>query len=77
MRAAGALRHEVIFMVQDDGPVELDRVPVASDDKRVVSDAGVVGLVAMLAVRLGFEFLVSLFVRLRRDRPGAATLGAG
>ena len=41
-------------MVQDDGPVGLDRVEVVFDDDRVVSDAGVV-LVATLAGRLGIE----------------------
>jgi hypothetical protein len=61
-------------MVQDDGPVGLDGVEVVFDDERVVSDAGVV-LVATLAGRLGIEALVGQFVRLRRDRPGAANAG--
>jgi hypothetical protein len=61
-------------MVQDDEPVGLDGVGVVFDDDRVVSDAGI-ALVATLAGRLGIEGLVSLFVRLRRDRPGAANAG--
>jgi Transposase DDE domain group 1 len=61
-------------MVQDDEPVGLDGVQVVFDDDRVVSDAGVM-LVATLAGRLGVEGLVSRFVRLRRDRPGAANAG--
>ena len=40
----------------------------------VVSDAGI-ALVATLAGRLGIERLVGQFVRLRRDRPGAANAG--
>jgi hypothetical protein len=54
---------EVIFMVQDDGQVGLDRVEVTFDDRRAVSDAGVV-LVAMLASRLGVGVLADRFVRL-------------
>jgi DDE family transposase len=61
-------------MVQVDGPVGLDCVRVAFDDRRAVSDAGVV-LVATLAERLGIERLTQRFVRLRRDRPGAASAG--
>jgi hypothetical protein len=61
-------------MVQDDEPVGLDGVGVVFDDERVVSDAGIV-LVATLAGRLGLEALVDRFVRLRRDRPGAANAG--
>ena len=61
-------------MVHDDGPVGLDGVGVEFDDERVVSDAGVV-VVATLAGRLGIECLVGRFVRLRRDRPGAANAG--
>jgi hypothetical protein len=61
-------------MVQDDEPVGLDGVRVEFDDERVVSDAGIV-LVATLAGRLGIEGLVGRFVRLRRDRPGAANAG--
>jgi hypothetical protein len=61
-------------VVQDDGPVGLDRVRVAFDDERVVSDAGVM-LVATLAGRLGIEALAAKLVRLRRDRPGAANAG--
>ncbi len=61
-------------MVQDDGPVGLDRVRVDFDDERVVCDAGVM-LVATLAQRLGIEALAARLVRLRRDRPGAANAG--
>ena len=61
-------------MVQDDEAVGLDAVQVAFDDERVVSDAGIV-LVATLAGRLGIERLIGQFVRLRRDRPGAANAG--
>jgi hypothetical protein len=48
------LRQEVIFMVQDDGLVGLDRVDVVFDDSRAVSDAGIV-LVVALAARSGIE----------------------
>ncbi len=61
-------------MVHDDGPVGLDGVQVVFDDERMVSDAGI-ALVATLAARLGIEALVGRFVRLRRDRPGAANAG--
>ena len=61
-------------MVQDDEPVGLDGLRVCFDDDRVVSDAGI-ALVATLAGRLGIERLVGRFVRLRRDRPGAANAG--
>jgi hypothetical protein len=61
-------------MVHDDGPVGLDGVEVSFDDERVVSDAGI-ALVATLAGRLGIEGLVGRFVRLPRDRPGAANAG--
>ncbi len=61
-------------MVQDDEPVGLDGVRVVFDDERVVADAGI-ALVATLVGRLGIERLVSRFVRLRRDRPGAANAG--
>lgn len=61
-------------MVQHDEPVGLDGVRVIFDDDRVVCDAGI-ALVATLAGRLGVEGLVSRFVRLRRDRPGAANAG--
>jgi len=44
------------------------------DDKKVVSDAGVM-LVATLVRRLGVEALAQQLVRLRRDRPGAANAG--
>lgn len=61
-------------MVQDDGPVGLDRLKVAFDDVRVVSGAGV-ALVATLAQRLGLEALAGEVVRLRRELPGAANAG--
>src|SRR5215218_2848112 len=61
-------------MVHDDGPVGLDGVEVIFDDERVVSDAGI-ALVATLAQRLGIQALATDFVRLRRDRPGAANAG--
>jgi Transposase DDE domain group 1 len=61
-------------MVQDDGPVGLDGVRVEFDDERVVSDAGI-ALLATLAERLGIEALAGRLVRLRRDRPGAASAG--
>jgi hypothetical protein len=60
-------------MVQDDGPVGLDRVGVEFDDRRAVADAGIV-LVATLARRLGIEALAQRFVRLG-DRVGAANAG--
>jgi hypothetical protein len=49
-------------------------VRVRFDDERVVSDGGI-ALVATLAGRLGIERLAERFVRLRRDRPGAASAG--
>jgi hypothetical protein len=61
-------------MVNDEEPVGLDGVRIVFDDEKVVSDAGI-ALVAMLAGRLGIERLVTEFVRLRRDRPGAANAG--
>src|SRR5947209_7050375 len=61
-------------MVHEDEPVGLDGVQVTFDDERVVSDAGI-ALVASLAGRLGIERLVGRFVRLRRERPGAANAG--
>jgi hypothetical protein len=60
-------------MVQDGGPVGLDRVRVVFDDRRAVSDAGIV-LVAMLAERLGIAALAARFVRLG-ERVGAANTG--
>jgi len=60
-------------MVQDDGPVGLDRVRVSFDDRRAVADAGIV-LVATLAARLGIEALADRFVRLG-ERVGAAHAG--
>ena len=60
-------------MVQDDGPVGLDRVQVVFDNRRAVSDAGVV-LVATLAGRLGIAALAGRFVRLG-ERIGAANAG--
>ena len=61
-------------MVHDDGPVGLDGVQVAFDDRRAVADAGVV-LPATLAGRLRIETLVNATVDLG-DRPGAANPGA-
>jgi Transposase DDE domain group 1 len=61
-------------MVQDDGPLGLDRVGVVFDDERAVSDAGVM-LVATLARRLGIEALAQRLLSLRADRPGAANAG--
>ena len=61
-------------MVHDDGPVGLDGIAVCFDDERVVADAGI-ALVATLSERLGIEALVDRCVRLRRDRPGAASAG--
>ena len=60
--------------VHDDGPAGPEGVRVVFDDERVVSDAGI-ALVATLAGRLAIERLVSRFVRLGRDRPGAANAG--
>jgi hypothetical protein len=60
-------------MVQDDGPVGLDRVRVCFDDGRAVADAGI-ALIATLAARLGIEALGDRFVRLG-DRAGAANAG--
>jgi hypothetical protein len=67
------LRQEVIFVVQDDGPVGLDLVRVVFDDRRAVADAGIL-LCASLAARLGIEALVARFVRLG-PRMGAANAG--
>jgi len=72
--AAGALRQEVTFVVQDDKPVGLDGMQVEFDDERVVCDAGI-AVVATLALRLGVEASAADLVRLRRDRPGAANVG--
>jgi hypothetical protein len=60
-------------VVQDDGPVGLDGVRVLFDDRRAVSDAGIV-LVATLAARLGIEALAQRFVCLG-ERVGAANAG--
>jgi hypothetical protein len=60
-------------MVQDDGPFGLDRVQVVFDDRRAVSDAGIV-LVATLSERLGIAALAARFVRLGA-RAGAANAG--
>jgi Transposase DDE domain group 1 len=68
------LRQEVTFMVQDDEPLGLDGLQVEFDDERVVCDAGVM-LVGALVARLGIEALAGQLVRLRRDRPGAASAG--
>ncbi len=62
------------MLVHDDGPVGLDRVRVAFDDERMVSDAGI-ALAATLAQRLGIEGLVDRFVLLRPGRPGARNAG--
>jgi hypothetical protein len=60
-------------MVQDGGLAGLDGVGVAFDDRRAVSDAGIM-LVATLAARLGVEALAGRLVRLG-DRVGAANAG--
>ncbi len=60
-------------MVQDDGPVGLDRVRVVFDDQRAVSDAGIV-LVAALVERLGIAALAARLVRLG-EGVGAANAG--
>ncbi len=60
-------------MVQHDGPVGPDRVDVVFDDRRAVSDAGIV-LIATLAARLGIESLAQRFIRLG-ERAGAANAG--
>jgi len=60
--------------VDDAGPVGLDRVEVAFDDERVVSDAGIM-LLATLTERLGVQRLVDETVLLPRDRPGAVNAG--
>jgi Transposase DDE domain group 1 len=69
-----ARRQEVTLRVDDAGPVGLDRVEVAFDDEKVVSDAGI-ALVATLASRLGIERLVDRMVLLPADRPGAVNAG--
>jgi hypothetical protein len=61
-------------MVQDGGPVGLDRVRVRFDDRRAVAHAGIV-VAATLAARLGIEALVDRFVRLG-GRVGAANAGS-
>lgn len=60
-------------MVQDDGRVGLERVEVVFDDRRAVSDAGVV-LVATVAERLGIATLADRLVRLGTVA-GAANAG--
>jgi hypothetical protein len=60
-------------MVHDDGPAGLDRVQVAFDDERAVSDAGIV-LLTTLAARLGIAALVDRCVRLG---PCAGAANAG
>jgi hypothetical protein len=60
-------------MVQDDGRVGLDRVGVVFDDRRAVSDGGVV-LVATVAGRLGIGVLADRLVRLG-GVAGAANAG--
>jgi Transposase DDE domain group 1 len=69
-----ARRQEVTLRVDDAGPVGLDRVDVAFDDEKVVSDAGI-ALVATLVARLGIERLVDRMVLLPRERPGAVNAG--
>jgi hypothetical protein len=54
--------------------VKLDRVGVAFDDERLVSDAGLL-LPATLAGRFGLERLVNETVRLGEGVPGAALPG--
>jgi hypothetical protein len=61
-------------LVQHDGLCGLDGVEVGFDDERAVAHAGV-GLVAVLAGRLGLEALVDDAVELG-DRPGAGNEGA-
>jgi Transposase DDE domain group 1 len=62
-------------MVNDQGAaVKLDRVGVAFDDERLVSDAGLL-LPATLAGRFGLERLVNETVRLGEGVPGAALPG--
>jgi len=62
-------------MVNDQQPaVKLEALRVACDDERLISDAGI-ALVGTLAGRLGIEGLVSRFVSLRAERPGAANAG--
>jgi hypothetical protein len=62
-------------MVNDQGAaVKLDRVGVAFDDERLVSDAGLL-LPATLAGRFGLERLVNETVRLGDGVPGAALPG--
>lgn len=61
-------------MVHEKERVVLDRVQVAFDDERLVSEAGI-ALVATLAERLGIEALVERCVRLCPDRPGARNAG--
>jgi hypothetical protein len=51
-------------MVHEEEQVAVDRVSVAFDDERAVSDAGVM-LVATLAERLGIEALAGRLVQLR------------
>jgi hypothetical protein len=61
-------------MVHEEERVVLDRLEVAFDDERLVSEAGI-ALVATLAERLGIERLAERFVCLRSDRPGARNAG--
>jgi hypothetical protein len=60
-------------MVQDDGRVGLDRLEVVFDDRRAVSDAGVV-LIATVAERLRIGMLADRMVRLGTVA-GAANAG--
>ena len=50
--------------MKHEGPVGLDSVRVAFDERRAVADAGIV-LMATLAARLGIERLVDRVVNLR------------
>ncbi len=59
-------------MVQDDGPLGLDRVQVVFDDRRAVSDAG--SCWSRRSARLGIESLAARFVRLG-ERVGVAVAG--
>ncbi|SRR5579875_189541 len=70
--AAGA--QEVTFTAHDDEALGVDAPRVKLDDTRAVSDAGVM-LVGTLANRLGIEELAGQLVRLRDERPGAASGG--
>jgi hypothetical protein len=57
-----------------EGPVTLDQIAVRFDERRLVSDAGLL-LTGSLAERLGVERLVNESVWLGRGVPGAALPG--